>query len=452
MSSISTNQPLSSLNIFKGKGVQMRTFHITWLTFFFCFFAWFGMASLMPIAKEQLGLTKDQLGNIQIASVSATIIARLIIGRFVDKFGPRLVYTWLLGICSIPVLFIGLSQSYESFLLFRLAIGVIGASFVITQFHTSVMFAPSIKGTANATAGGFGNAGAGLANIIMPLIAAGFVGLGVCTKADSWRFAMIVPGVLLLVFAYLYLRYTKDLPQGNYKELGIADQNKENTFMIAVKDYRTWVLTIAYAACFGVEITIDNFAPIYFTDTFGASIKTAGLCAGIFGLINIFARPLGGILADKVGKIYGFSGKNLMLALLLVIEGIGIIFFALTNELGVAIFLMFLFGMSLKMANGATYSLVPFVNPKAVGSVAGIVGAGGNIGAMLIAFLFKAKALKMTKEIVDETGVSTTKELIDYTNAFYILGIIILITGVIVLAVKLFTSEEKVTKIVLATE
>ncbi|GGA80022.1 MFS transporter [Flavobacterium palustre] len=397
----------------------------------------------MPLAKEQLHLTKDQLGNIQIAAVSATIIARLLIGRLVDKFGPRLTYTWLLIICSVPVLLIGTSQSYESFLLFRLAIGVIGASFVITQFHTSVMFAPSIKGTANATAGGFGNAGAGLANIMMPLIAAGFVGLGVCTPEDSWRYAMIIPGILLLVFAFIYFKYTKDLPNGNYKELGIENETKENTFMLAVKDYRTWVLTIAYAACFGVEITIDNFAPIYFTDTFGASLATAGLCAGLFGLINLFARPLGGIVADKVGKSYGFSGKNLLLALLLVIEGIGIIFFGMTDHLGVAIFLMFLFGMSLKMANGATYSLVPFVNPKAVGSVAGIVGAGGNIGAMLIAFLFKAKAVKFSKDVIDESGVSQTKDLIDYTNAFYILGIIILITGVIVLAVKFAVSNKE---------
>ena len=91
-------QPLSKLNIFSGKGIQMKTFHITWLTFFFCFFAWFGMAPLMKIAREQLHLTKDQIGNIQIASVSATIVARLLIGRLVDKYGPRLV----LG----PILFI----------------------------------------------------------------------------------------------------------------------------------------------------------------------------------------------------------------------------------------------------------------------------------------------------------------------------------------------------------
>ena len=422
-------QPLNKLNIFSGKGVQMRTFHITWFTFFCCFFAWFGMAPLMKIAKEELHLTKDQIGNIQIASVSATIVARLLIGRLVDKYGPRLVYCWLLLICAVPVLLIGTSHSYTSFLLFRLAIGVIGASFVITQFHTAIMFAPNIKGTANATAGGFGNAGGGAANFFMPMIASGFVGLGFCTKEDSWRYAMIVPGILLLVCAYLYYRYTKDTPAGDYKEIGHTTDAKKNTFMIAIKDYRTWILTIAYAACFGVEITVDNFAPIFFMDSFGASLAVAGMAAGIFGWINLFARPMGGIVADKIGKVWGFDGKSLLLSILLLLEGIGIIWFAKSGNLSMAIAMMFFFGLSLKMANGATYSLVPFISPAAVGSVAGIVGAGGNIGAMLIAFMFKAKALHATKEVV-ENGVSKTKDLIDYTAAFTLLGYIILGIGV----------------------
>ena len=213
------NQPLNRLNIFSLKGVQMKTFHITWLTFFFCFFAWFGIAPLMPLVSEQLHLTKAQKGNIAIAAVSATIIARLIVGRLCDKYGPRRTYTTLLVLCSIPVMLIGLSNSYTSFLLFRLAIGVIGASFVLTQFHTSVMFAPHIKGTANAVAGGWGNTGGGATQIIMPLIAAGLVGAGWVSKEDSWRYAMVLPGVLLLVMARLYWKYTKDTPAGNFDEI-----------------------------------------------------------------------------------------------------------------------------------------------------------------------------------------------------------------------------------------
>ena len=434
-------QPLGRLNIFSLKGVQMKTFHITWLTFFFCFFAWFGMAPLMKIAREQLHLTKDQIGNIQIASVSATIIARLIIGRLIDKYGPRIIYTWLLVLCAIPVLLIGTSHSYTSFLLFRLAIGVIGASFVITQFHTSVMFAPNIKGTANATAGGFGNAGGGAANFFMPLIASAFTALGFCSREDSWRYAMIFPGVMLLVCAFLYYKFTKDTPAGDYKEIGYKVDDKKNTFLIAVKDYRTWILTIAYAACFGVEITVDNFAPIFFTDSFGASIAVAGMAAGIFGWINIFARPMGGIVADKIGKVWGFDGKSFLLATLLLLEGIGIIWFAKSGNLGMAIFLMFFFGLSLKMANGATYSLVPFISPVAVGSVAGIVGAGGNIGAMLIAFMFKAKAVNVTKEVI-ENGVATTKTVIDYTAAFALLGYIILGIGAAVFIFRTITAKK----------
>ena len=206
-----------------------------------------------------------------------------------------------------------------TFLLFRLGIGVIGASFVLTQFHTSVMFAPNIKGTANAVAGGFGNTGGGATQIIMPLIAAGISRSWLGKQADSWRYAMIVPGVMLLVMAWLYWKYTKDTPAGNFDELPQTETGKkENTFLLAAKDYRTWILTIAYAACFGVEITVDNFAASYFHDDYKATLIFAGLLASIFGWINIFARALGGIVSDKVGRRYGFNGKVSLLAILII--------------------------------------------------------------------------------------------------------------------------------------
>lgn len=414
-----SRQPLERLNIFSLKGVHMKTFHITWLTFFFCFFAWFGIAPLMPLVSEQLQLTKEQKGNVAIAAVSATIIARLIIGRLTDKYGPRKVYTWLLVLCAFPVMFIGIADSYYTFLFFRLGIGVIGASFVLTQFHTSVMFAPNIKGSANAVAGGFGNTGGGATQVIMPLIAAGLVSAGLVSNEDSWRYAMIFPGAMLLVMARLYWKYTKDTPAGNFEELPEKENlKKENTFLIAAKDYRTWILTIAYAACFGVEITVDNFAASYFHEDYKATLIFAGLLASIFGWLNIFARALGGIVSDTIGKRYGFNGKVSMLAILLLLEGFGIMLFANSTGLIMAITMMFFFGLCLKMANGATYSIVPFVNSKAVGSVAGIVGAGGNVGAMLIGFLFKS---------------------MPYSTAFLYLGGGVFVVGLVVMAVRLFS-------------
>ena len=239
---------------------------------------------------------------------------------------------------------------------------------------------------------------------------------------------MIFPGVMLLVMAWLYWKYTKDTPAGNFDELPQTEKGKkENTFLMAAKDYRTWILTIAYAACFGVEITVDNFAASYFHDDYKATLIFAGLLASIFGWLNIFARALGGIVSDKVGKKYGFNGKVSLLAVLLLLEGIGIMLFANSGGLVMAIMMMFFFGLCLKMANGATYSIVPFINPKAVGSVAGIVGAGGNVGAMLIGFLFKSMS---------------------YSTAFLYLGSGVFATGVIVLVVRLMSRKEKTNKLI----
>src|SRR5882724_6260910 len=138
-------QQLTRLKIFSLEGVQMRSFHITWLMFFVCFFGWFGLAPLMPTIRGDLHLTKAQVGNLIIVSVSSTVIARLIIGRLCDTWGPRITAIRLLLLGSIPVFLVGLSKDYTTFLLFRVAIGVIGASFVITQFHTSMMFGSNIK-------------------------------------------------------------------------------------------------------------------------------------------------------------------------------------------------------------------------------------------------------------------------------------------------------------------
>lgn len=376
----------------------MRTFHITWLTFFVCFFGWFGLAPLMPAIRADLGLTKPQIGNIIIAAVSATIFARLLVGKLCDTWGPRKTYTALLVLGALPVMLVGLAHDYTTFLLFRLAIGTIGASFVITQFHTSMMFAPKIKGTANAVAGGWGNLGGGITQLAMPVIMAMIVGFGY-TKPEAWRLAMIVPGVMMLIMAFIYYRYTKDTPNGNYRNAGpdeierSAQSGEKVSFWKACADIRVWALALAYGCCFGMEITFDGVAALYFFDNFKMEETQAGFWAMLFGGMNIFARALGGIVADKVGNKYGMRGKGILLASMLLLEGLGIMLFAQAGNLPMAILAMLSFALFLKMSNGGTYAIVPFVNPKAVGVISGVVGAGGNVGGMLMGFLFKSQSI-----------------------------------------------------------
>jgi len=383
----------TSIRLADFSSAPMRAFHMSWFAFFVCFFGWFGLAPLMPVIRQELHLTKAQIGNLTIASVLITVIVRAAIGFLCDRIGPRRAYTWLLVLGSLPVMGVGLAHGYQTFLLFRLAIGAIGASFVITQYHTSIMFAPNIVGTANAAAAGWGNLGGGVTQMVMPLLFAGFVSLGV-GRWWGWRMAMFIPGFVMLITGIAYYYLTQDTADGDFAALRTRGEmtngsNARGSFAAASRDPRVWALFVIYAACFGMELTIDNIAALYFTDNFHLALTAAGFVAASFGMMNIFARALGGIVSDRCHKNWGLRGRVLLLGGTIFCEGLALMLFSRMRWLPLAIGAMMLTGLFIKMSNGASYAVVPFVNRKALGAVAGIVGAGGNVGSVLAGFLFK---------------------------------------------------------------
>ncbi|KVN32599.1 MFS transporter [Burkholderia stagnalis] len=416
------------IDLFSFRTAPMRAFHLTWMAFFVCFFAWFACAPLMPLIAREFHLSAAQVANVNIAAVAATIVVRLIVGPLCDRFGPRRVYAGLLAIGAIPVFAVSFSHDYLTFLLCRLGIGAVGASFVITQYHTSVMFAPNVVGTANATSAGWGNAGAGAAQAFLPLLVAAALTLGV-GDASAWRVALAVPGIAMLAMAWVYWRYTQDCPQGDFAALrrqGVTiDSGKKGgwaSFAAACANYRVWMLFVTYGACFGVEVFIHNVAALYYVDHFHLSLKDAGFAAGLFGVLALFARALGGWLSDKVAARRSLDVRATLLCALIVGEGLGLIWFSHANGVGIALVAMLTFGLFTHMACGATYALVPFIDRKALGGVAGIVGAGGNVGAVAAGFLLK--------------GVG------DVQHTLSLLGLIVTVSALCAMAVR-FSEEHK---------
>jgi NNP family nitrate/nitrite transporter-like MFS transporter len=383
------------IDLFSLRSVQMKAFHLTWMAFFVCFFAWFAVAPLMSVIKNDFGLTPEQIANINIAAVGITIIARMAIGPMCDKYGPRLTYTLLLALGAIPVLGIAFAWSYTSFLIFRLAIGIIGASFVITQYHTSVMFAPNVVGTANATVGGWGNAGGGVTQTLMPLVFTAVVSLGISATL-GWRLSMILPGIMMLIMSALYWRFTQDTPEGNIPALrrqGITVESGKkggwDVMKVAGRNYRVWILAACYGASFGVELFIHGVAAGYYFNRFHLSVVEAGYAAGSFGLLALFARAVGGLISDHVARRSGLDGRIRLLVALMLGEGIGLILFSQAGIVSLAIIAMLSFGLFTHMACGSLYALVPFIDRKVLGGVAGIIGAGGNIGGVAAGFLLR---------------------------------------------------------------
>ena len=451
------SQKATKLELTNLKSIPIQTFWITSLAFFLCFFAWFGIVPFMPDVVKDLGLTPEQKWNSIILAVSGTIFARLLVGKLCDKFGPRICYTYLLVLGSIPVILLGFVQTPTQFLICRLFIGFIGASFVITQFHTSIMFAPSIVGTANATSAGWGNLGGGANRLGMPLIAAAVVSFGVADEI-AWRYSMVIAGILCFSMGIVYHFFTQDTPEGNFSDLKKSGKmpvfkKDEVSFATTLKDYRVWILFLIYAACFGMELTVYGTMDDYLQNRFGLSRTFAGNLVLSFALMNIFARTLGGYFGDLFGRLKGLRGRVLFLAAILTVEGIVLSTFSTTTSIAVGMVFLIAFSLSVQMAEGATFSVVPFINKKAIGSISGIVGAGGNLGAFVAAMFLKSKSAVAESAAIaanvdiGEQAVKSAQMAASATavsGGYFVIGGFVIFAGLLALSIKFTALEENV--------
>jgi len=151
----------------------------------------------------------------------------------------------------------------------------------------------------------------------------------------------------------------------------------------------TWLLFIQYACCFGVELTMNNAAALYFKEVFELETEEAAAIASIFGFMNLFARGLGGFISDMGNKYIGMCGRLWAQTIYLICEGVLVLVFGQTTSLGSAIAVMVFFSLFVQAAEGTSYGIVPYVDPPATGAISGIVGAGGNIGAVCFGLGFR---------------------------------------------------------------
>jgi NNP family nitrate/nitrite transporter-like MFS transporter len=391
----------------------MRAFHCSWWSFFIAFFIWFAIAPLLSEIQVTLGLTKQEIWTSSIVGVAGTIAMRFILGPGCDKYGARVLFAVVLCVASIPTACTGLVNSATGLAVLRLFIGIAGGTFVMCQYWTSRMFTKQVVGTANALVGGWGNLGGGVTQLVMgsllfPLFKT-FYGGGEDAAEQAWRTVCIVPAVVAFASGVLVYFISDDCPKGNYKELKkngmMPEISAAASFRSGALNFNTWILFVQYACCFGVELTMNNAAALYFREEFGQSTEAAAAIASIFGWMNLFARGLGGFASDKLNARMGMRGRILAQTVFLLLEGALVLVFANSSSLAGAIVCMVFFSVFVQAAEGSTYGIVPYVDPPSTGSISGIVGAGGNTGAVGFGLGFRQ---------------------LSYKNAFILMGIVIL--------------------------
>ncbi|MDO6560119.1 NarK family nitrate/nitrite MFS transporter [Paraglaciecola chathamensis] len=422
---------------------KMKTLHLSWVAFFITFMVWFNMAPLKGAIVDGVGLTLSEWKTLLIINVALTIPARVIIGALTDKFGPRIVYSALMAICSIPCFMFALADSFTQLLIARFALGCIGAGFVVGIRMVSEWFPPKELGTAEGVYGGWGNFGSAAAAFTLPTLAIVFGG------DDGWRYAVGLTGLMSLLFSVVYFKNTTDTPKGstyfrpknlggmevtsvgdfylllvmktpmylalallNWKlspqgvsllsesvalaiYLGLAalyvydayatyKVNKE-IFVTPVPEVHQYsfkqvaVLNILYFATFGSELAVVSMLPAFFAETFELNMATAGLLAGMYAFMNLMSRPGGGLISDRFGR---------RKTLLILTAGLALGYFCLslidaTWPIWLAVIAVMACSFFVQSGEGAVFAVVPLIKRRLTGQIAGMTGAYGNVGAVV---------------------------------------------------------------------
>jgi len=430
-------------DLFKYKNKEIKALHLTWIAFFISFYVWFNMAPLATTMIKETGwLMAKELKVLAICNVALTIPARLLVGMAQDKWGPRRVFSILMVLCAIPALFFAFGNSFMQLLISRLVLSSIGASFVVGIHMTALWFKPRDIGFAEGFYAGWGNFGSAGAAMTIPTLALTFFGgangwrysiatsgvimllygifywfaitdgppgavhtrprrvvaMEVSSYLDMVKLALYtVPmvGILSILvwrittlgfigstgatIAYLVIAavvifqisqvFMVNLP---ILKKGVPVDDRYNFNQVAA-------LNTTYFANFGAELAVVSMLPAFFEGIFSLSPTSAGLIASSFAFVNLFARPLGGFLSDRM--------KSRKLIMLIYMFGIAAGFFgmALINSawpVVLATALTIACSMFVQGAEGATFAIIPMIKRRITGQISGMAGAYGNVGAV----------------------------------------------------------------------
>ncbi|CAI0456153.1 unnamed protein product [Linum tenue] len=389
---------------------QIRAFHLAWLSLFSNFVSTFSIPPLIPLIRADLALSPSDLSSAATASFAGSILSRFAMGPLSHLLGPATASAALSFLTAPAVLSAALISSPASFLVVRLLVGLSLGNFVANQYWMTSIFSPSVVGLANGVSAGWANTGAAAAQFLMPQIHSLLLSLKLSSSA-AWRLSFLIPGIFQLVMAALVLVYGRGRDRALTTESAKFRSETETASFWGVVvryglgDYRGWILGLAYACSFGSELTTDNVVAGYFYDRFGLDLRAAGTIAAAFSLTNFFARPMGGVASDAMGKRFGERGR--VWALWAALTAAGGICFALGRAatLWGSVAVMCAFSVVVQAASGLVFGVVPFVSKRSMGVIAGMTGSGGTMGAVLTQLLLFSGSRFTTQTSISLMGI-----------------------------------------------
>ena len=372
-----------------------RALFLATTAFAVSFAVWGLIAALAPLFTELYKLSATEKSLLIAIPVLLGSIGRIFAGMAADRFGGRVVFSALLIFSAIPAIAIGFSTSYTQLLIFGLLLGVAGTTFPVGVGFASKWFSKEKQGTALGIYGA-GNIGQSIAVFFAPVLALQF---------GDWRTVFFVFAAITLLWGIVFYMFARDSSVTAKPKTLAENLSVLKTSKIA------WILSLFYFLTFGGFVALALYLPTFLREIFNLSATDAGARTAGFVLLATLMRPVGGILADKIGGgrvlIFVFAA---IAVLSLLLSFASIVPFTI-GALGCA--------AALGLGNGAIFKLVPQYFPNDTATVTGLVGAFGGLGGF-----FPPLELGFVK---DATGT--------YTIGFVLLSLF----AVVCLAINYFT-------------
>lgn len=336
------------------------TLFSAFLYFDVSFMVWVLIGALGVYIAEDFSLSPTQKGLVVAVPILAGSLLRIPLGVATDYFGPKKTATVGLILTLVPLLvgWVGGKNLAEVFLV-GFMLGIAGASFAVALPMVSRWYPPEYQGLAMGITGA-GNSGTVLASFFAPRLA----------EHTGWHGVFAIAVIPVLLTLALFLLLAKESPRQPSPQSLLH-------YLRVLKEQDTWWFNLFYMVTFGGFVGLASFLAIFFHDQYGLGRVMSGNFAALCVFAGSFVRPVGGLLADRVG------GVKCLLALYGVVAGL-MFFVGQLPPLPWATVSLFLGMGALGMGNGAVFQLVPQRFQREIGVVTGVVGAAGGLGGFFL--------------------------------------------------------------------
>jgi len=295
--------------------------------------------------------------------VLAGALLRIVMGVLVDQIKPKKagIIGQIIVILSLLTAWLHGIETFQQSLMLGIGLGFAGAAFAVALPLASRWYPPEHQGTALGIAGA-GNSGTVFAALLAPSLAVAY------GWNNVFGLALIPLGIALAV----YLIFAKDSPD-------TPPAKSLSQYLAILKDKDAWWFMFFYSVTFGGFVGLASSLTIYFNDLYALGAVKAGYCTAAAVFAGSLTRPIGGLIADRVGGIRTLLVMYTFAAILLFVMSFG----QPTYQLALAIIIPVM--AVLGMGNGAVFQLVPQRFRKEIGVMTGLVGMAGGVGGFYLA-------------------------------------------------------------------